>query len=548
MGVAGGGINGIAGAVNGLGCSLQGRLNHWLPGTLPPAKDSQQTLAQYVEGGGHAARMTSLLKAFYGNSATPANDYCFSWLPKRGSDYSWVPLFNAMSSGTIKGLLCWGMNPVVSGPNSSVTQEALASLDWMVVIDLWETETAAVWKRPGVDRAQNNTEVFLLPAASSMEKEGSVTGSARWMQWRYKGPNPPGNTQDDLWIINKLMLKLKELYAREDGPNAEAITNLDWDYGNSPDVHRVAKEINGYDLSTGKLLPSLTMLKADGTTSSGNWIFCGSYTEEGNMAARRGPVDTTGIGLFPNWAWAWPLNRRIWYNRASVDLDGKPWDTKRPVIQWDATSGKWVGDSPDGGDPPVNTSGKYPFIMKQPHGRAHLFGPGRADGPLPEHYEPWESPVSNIMSSQEFNPACKLWETGEKSAPDRYPILATTFRIVEHLHTGSFTRNLPWLVELMPEMFVEISEELAEEKNIENGTKVIVETARGEVGAVAVVTKRLQPFGANGQRVHQIAMPWNWGYMGLSTGDSANLLTPRVADPNSLIPEFRAFLCDIRKA
>ena len=548
MGVAGGGVNGVAGAVNGLGCSLQGRLNHWLPGTLPPPKGNQQTLAQYVEGGGHAARMTSLLKAFYGDNATAANDYGYSWLPKRGGDYSWVPLFNAISSGTIKGLICWGMNPAVSGANSDFTREALGKLDWMVVMDLWETETAAVWKRPGVDPAKNNTEVFLLPAASSVEKEGSVTSSARWMQWRYKGANPPGQAREDLWIINKFALKLKELYAGEGGPNAEAITKLCWDYGDSPDVHKVAKEINGYDLSTGELLPSLTKLKADGTTSSGNWIFCGSYIEEGNMAARRDLADTTGIGLFPNWAWAWPLNRRIWYNRASVNLDGNPWDPKRPVIKWDAIGEKWVGDQPDGGWPPVNTSGKYPFIMKKPYGRAHIFGMGRADGPLPEHYEPWESPVKNLMSSVEFNPVCDLWETGERSTPDKYPILATTFRLTEHLHTGSFTRNLPWLVELQPQMFVEIDQELAREKGIANGTKVVIESARSELRAVAVVTTRLQPFNVNGHKVHEVGLPWNWGYMGMSKGDSANLLTPRVADPNSKIPEFRAFLCNVRKA
>ncbi|GAG32740.1 unnamed protein product, partial [marine sediment metagenome] len=241
--------------------------------------------------------------------------------------------------------------------------------------------------------------------------------SARWMQWRYKGANPPGEAREDLWIISKLVLELKGLYAGEGGPTAEAITKLSWDYGDPPDVHKVAKEINGYDLSTGKLLPSLTKLKADGTTSSGNWIFCGSYTEEGNMAARRDPVDTTGIGLFPNWAWAWPLNRRIWYNRASVNLDGEPWDAKHPVIKWDAVANKWVGDVPDGGWPPFNASGKYPFIMKKPYGRAHLFGMGRVDGPLPEHYEPWESPVKNFMSSVEFNPVCDLWETSERGTP-----------------------------------------------------------------------------------------------------------------------------------
>jgi len=549
MGVAGGGINGIAGASNGLGCSLQGRLFHWLPGTLAPPTADQQTLEEYVKANGYEARIVSLLKSWYGDNATAANDYVYSWLPKRSGNYSFVPLLDAIHSGTIKGLICWGMNPAVSGPNSSYIREALSKLDWMVVIDLWETETAAFWKRPGVDPASIDTDVFFLPAASSLEKEGSVCSSSRWVQWRYKGIEPPGEAMDDLWITNRLMLELKQLYETEGGPNADVISGLTWEYGDPPDVHRVAKEINGYDLETGQLVPDLTKLKADGTTTSGNWIFCGSYTEEGNMAARRdpspGPFNT---GLFPKWAWAWPLNRRIWYNRASVDLEGKPWDVNRPVIRWDSLTEEWIGDAPDGGWPPASISGKYPFIMK-PQGRAHLFGPGRLDGPLPEHYEPWESPVTNLMTSQQSDPVLKLWNWDKRGTPDKYPILATTFRLVEHLHTGSFTRNLPWLVELMPEMFIEISEELANETGITNGEKVIVESARGEVQALAMVTKRLRPFSINGQgKIHQIAMPWNWGYMGLSKGDSGNLLTPCIADANTGIPELRAFLCNIRKA
>lgn len=559
IGVAGGGLNAIAGAVNGIGCTLNGRLFHILPGMLPMLKAQDENLARYLD------RVTppkskmertvspwirrpnyviSLLKAWYGDAATKANEFGWGYLPKIGANYSWIPLFEAMDAGVIKGLICWGMNPAVSGPNSEATRKALGKLDWMVVVDLWETETAAVWKRPGVDPKKSKMEVFLLPAANSLEKEGSVTNSARWMQWRYRVVNPPGQAKDDLWILNKLMLKLKELYATEGGPNAEAITKLMWDYGDPPNVHKLAKEINGYDLTTGKLLPSFGSLKDDGTTSSGNWIFCGSYTEEGNQAARRDiSGDPFEIGLYPKWAWCWPLNRRIMYNRASVDLSGEPWDMERPVIRWDATAKSWVGDVPDGGPPP---GAIYPFVMK-PEGRAHLFGMGMADGPLPEHYEPWESPVRNPLSPIQNDPVLKVWETNGKDIQERYPILATTFRLVEHMHTGSVTRNLPWLVELMPEMFVEVSEELAEEKGITSGAKVIIESDRGEIRAVAVVTKRLRPLNVNGQRVHQIGLPWHWGYTGLSKGDSANLLSPRVVDANTGIPEFKAFLCDIRK-
>jgi len=545
IGIAGGGINGIAGASNGLGCSLQGRVNHWLPGTLPPPKDSQQSLAQYVAGGGNGARMTSLLKAFWGSYATKDNDFAYQLMPKRGGDYSWVNLFNNMDKGSIEGLICWGMNPAVSSPDSNFTCKAMDKLKWMVAIDIFETETATFWKRPGVSAQDNDTEVFMLPAATALEKEGSVTSSARWMQWRYKVIDPPGEAREDLWIINKLMLKLKELYQEEGGPNAEAITELDWDYGDTPDVHKVAKEINGYDLNTGKLLANLTKLKSDGSTSCGNWIFSGSYNEDGNMAARRDPVDYSGIGLYPSWAWAWPLNRRIFYNRASVDLDGNPWDENRPVIKWDSVDNKWYGDSPDGGAAPINKGGGYPFIMKKPFNRAHIFGAGRPDGPLPEHYESWESPVDNPLSSQQSNPILKVIGDVSKGTIDKYPIVATTYRLVEHMGSGTMTRNNPTTQELMPDMHVEISQELAAEKGINSGDTVKVSSARGSIEALAMVTGRLKPLSVDGKTVHQIALPWNWGYAGDSKGSIANTHTAFVCDPNTMIPEFRAFLVNL---
>jgi formate dehydrogenase-N alpha subunit len=541
MGVAGGGLDGITGAVNGLGCTLQGLVNHWGPGadSVRPATSGEQSFASY---GGNKGRFASILKAWYGSTDLNTS---FNYLPKRDGDYSWQPLFKAIDEGTINGLICWGMNPAVSAPNSVAGRQALRKLEWMVVIDLWETETAAVWKpEAGTNPANVGTEVFLLPAAHSLEKEGSVNNTCRWNQWRYKGVDPPGEARSDLWIISQLLLKLKELYTGQTERNAEAITNLTWDYGEPPDVHSVAKEMNGYDLSTGKLLSSPGSLKDDGTTSCGNWLWCGMYTEEGNMAARRDNTDPSGIGLFPNWGWAWPVNRRIMYNRASVDLAGKPWDAVHPVISWNGTG--WVGDVADGGTPPVDQGGEYPFIMKS-EGRGYLFGPGRPDGPFPEHYEPWESPVSNPMSTQQNNPAIKSWETIARGATPAYPILATTHRVVEHLHTGAITRRLPWLVEMMPGMFVEMSQELAAKKGIANGDTVVVESARGSITAKALVTMRIKPAQVNSTMVHYISLPWNWGYMGLSKGDSTNLLSPRIGDPNTGIPEFRAFLCDVRK-
>ncbi len=565
IGVAGGGINALRGESNVQGSTDHSLLFNVLPGYLPMPVSEDETLEKYLK------RVTpttndprsanwwqntpqytvSLLKAWYGDSATMDNEFGYQYLPKNSGDYSWLSLFESMSAGVIKGLICWGQNPAVCGPNSSMERKALENLDWLVAVDLWETETATFWKRPGSHPDEIKTEVFLLPAAASFEKEGSVTNSGRWSQWRYKCADPPGEALADLEIVNKLMVRIRDLYRVDaEAPHREAILNLTWNYGDRPDPHQVAREINGYDLTTGKLLAGFNQLSRNGATSSGNWLYCGSYTEAGNMAARRDPSpDPFDIGLYPKWAWCWPLNRRIIYNRASVDLKGEPWDKKRPVIWW--LGDEWVGDVPDGGWPPMEVDrekAKLPFIMK-PDGHAHLFGLGLTDGPFPEHYEPWESPVINFISGTQNDPAFKIWAgpMDFKGAPDTYPIVCTTYRLTEHWQAGQMTRNLPWNVELMPEMFVELSQGLALEKGIPNGGRVVVETARGHIEAVALVTGRFKPFTINGNTVHQIGMPWHWGYTGLATGDSANLLTPHVGDANTMIPEYKAFLCRIRK-
>jgi len=567
IGVSGGGINALRGESNVQGSTDHCLLFHILPGYLKMFQDTDTSLDKYLERATPKSSdpnsanwwqntpkyVVSLLKAWYGDAATKANQFGFHYLPKieAGKNYSHISLFEAMNNDVIKGFMCWGQNPAVGGPNANLERSAMDKLDWMLVTDIWHTETANFWKRPGVNPANINTEVFLFPALNSYEKEGSVTNSGRWMQWRYKAADGPGEAIDDLAMLSMIFFKLKELYTSEGGPNAEAITKLTWDYGDEhhPDVHKVAKEINGYDLTTGELLPSFGGLKDDGTTTSGNWLYCASYTEDGNMAARRdptpGPFD---IGLYPKWAWTWPVNRRIIYNRASVDLNGEPWDKEQPVIWWQ--DGKWIGDVPDGGWPPMavdppNT--KWPFIMLS-DGFAHIFGPGMAEGPLPEHYEPWEAPVENIMSSQKNNPAFKIWHPEEQGTPDKYPIVCSTYRVCEHWQGGQMTRNCSWLVEMQPEPFVEMSEELAAEKGIANGDKVIVESARGQVNMAAVVTKRFKPFQMNGHQVHQVGVIWHWGYTGLSTGDSANVLTPHVGDANTMIPEYKAFLVNVRKA
>jgi formate dehydrogenase-N alpha subunit len=568
IGVAGGGINALRGESNVQGSTDMALLAHILPGYLGVPINKDIALADYLGRltpktkdprsinywSNYPKFMISLLKAWYGNAATKDNDFAFNYLPKVTGNvhgrYSHMALFEAMNQGTIKGFLCWAQNPAVGGPNSNLERAALDKLDWMVCADLWETETATFWKRPGVNPVDIKTEVFLLPAVCHYEKEGTVSNSGRWVQWRYKGAAAPGVAKPDLDVVYELGLKLKELY-KSGGKAPAAINNLTWNYGNPVTSDAVLREINGYDLPTNKLLLNFTKLKDDGTTSCGNWVYSGCYTEDGNMTKRRSLDDAPyQIGMFSKWAWCWPLNRRVVYNRASVDLDGVPWDKEQPVIWW--KDGAWTGDIPDGGNPPMSdvANGKSPFIM-QAEGYARLFGQVLVDGPLPEHYEPWESPVNNLMSETQINPALLSLAASsqeQRGTAAKYPIIATTYRVVEHWQSGATTRNLPWLCELMPEMFIEISEELAAEKGIINGGKVIVESARGKIEAKAIVTKRFVPLLIGGKKIHEIGMPWHWGYTGIVKGDSANILTAHVGDPNTMIPEYKAFLVNIRKA
>ncbi len=574
-GVSGGGINALRGESNVQGSTDYALLFHILPGYLKTPRAFNDSLTAYHEKwtpkgkyGGMSANwwqhtpkyMVSFLKAYWGDAATKKNEFAYHYMPKLDENtiYTHIGMFENMYDGVIKGLFCMGQNPAVGGPNVLKERKALEKLDWMVAADLWATDTMDFWKRPGVDPKTINTEVFVLPAASSIEKEGSIVNSGRWMQWRYKAVDPPGVAKSDLWMLDKLFKGLRERYEKG-GVFPEPIVQLHWDYGDDdePDVHKVAKECNGYamrdytsgkgkDIKRGEQIPSFAHLADDGSTCSGNWLYCGCYTEAGNMSARRNPMDAANnIGLFPQWAWCWPVNRRIIYNRASVDLNGQPFDKEHWVIRWNAETKKWEGDVPDGGWAPGT---KHAFIMK-PHGHAQLFGNGRADGPFPAHYEPVESPVQNAMYKQQVNPAIKTWtsDMNDVGTPDKYPIVATTYRVVEHWQAGQMTRNLTWVSELMPDMFIEMSEELAKEKGIANGDKVRITTARGGISAFAVVTPRFQPFKMNGKMVHQIGLPWHWGYSGYSVGESANVLTPHAGDANTMIPEYKAFLCDVAK-
>ncbi len=583
MGVAGGGVNALRGESNVQGSTDHCLLWHIWPGYLATPSTKWPKLSDYLNRRPESKDplsanwwqnepkyMVSLLKSFFGGNATEFNDYGYNWMPKVdvGKTYSWMDIFDEMYKGNMKGLLAWGQNPACSGSNAGKTREAMKRLDWMVNVNLFDNETASFWKGPGMDPKSIKTEVFFLPAAVSVEKEGSITNSGRWMQWRYQGPKPMGNSKPDGDIVMELGLKIKELYEKE-GKFREPIIYLKWDYmtDGKYDPHKVAKEINGYFLKDveikgqvykkGTLVPSFAFLQADGSTSSANWLYCNSYTEKGNMAARRGQEDAPNkIGLYPEFSWCWPVNRRIIYNRASVDLDGQPWDEKDPVIAWNGE--KWVGDVPDGGWPPLgsldnpNPKSKWPFIMK-PHGFASVFGPGRADGPFPEHYEPLECPVEkNFMSDQRINPTAPVYatEADEYATCDaRFPFVGTTYRVSEHWQTGLMTRPQPWLLELHPQVFVEMSEELANIKGIQNGERVKAISARGSLECTAIVTKRIKPFEVGDATVHQVGFPWHFGWRWPENGkeDSANLLTPSTGDPNTRIPETKAFMVNIVK-
>ncbi len=581
IGRAGGGVNALRGESNVQGSTDHCILFHILPGYLEPPKAFDTTLqahldrklASYATPDPMSASwwinydkyFVSLLKSWYMDNATEENEFGYQWLPKLDGTYSWLAMFEAMNQGSIKGFLAWGQNPVVGGANANLVQQALGKLDWLVAVNLWNLETPNFWQRPGTNPADIGTEVFLLPCSASFEKEGSITNSGRWAQWRWKAVEPLGESKPDSWILNHLMIRLRKLYEEEGGPNADAITKLYWDYGDDEiDAHFVAKEINGWYTKDvfdadgnlvgqkGDLVANFTKLTADGSTTSANWLYSGSYTEAGNMMARRDDTDyhPANIGLYSNWSWCWPVNRRIIYNRASCDTTGQPYDPARFVVRY--TGGAWEGDVPDGGWPP---DARYAFIMK-PDGLAHIFGTGLADGPFPEHYEPWESPVAvtgnPLGHSQKFNPVYwrptdaeeVLFTVGERA---EYPIVGTTYRVSEHWQSGAMTRNLKWLAELQPDMFVEMSEELANDLSIDNGETVKVKSQRGELEAVAIVTKRMKPFQIEGQSVHVVGLPWHWGFQGLVTGGSANILTPAVGDANTAIPETKAFLCKIEK-
>ena len=596
MGRPGGGIMALRGHASIQGSTDIPTLYDLLPGYLPQptAEESHVRLDSFVQYEGLATGFwvnfkkfyVSLLKAYYGAAATPENEFCHGWLPRIDDDYSMLPVFNKMAEGQMTGYFLFGQNPAAGAVNARLVRKGLRNLDWLVVADWFETESAVFWKNdPGAPPpSEIKTEVFFIPAASSPEKDGTLTNTQRLIQWHDKAIDPPGDCRSDLWFIYNLGKRLKKLYEGSTHPKDQPLLHLTWDYEpdeptrladgtpsrieGEPDTEKVLQEINGYhtdvvDPRSGKfkLLSGYADCKDDGTTACGAWIYSGIFPEPHRNRARE-RVRTPGNPVEPNWGFAWPQNRRILYNRASADPEGKPWSERKKLLWWDEAAKKWAGPdvpdfepdkppsyrAPDGAVGMEAIDGDAPFMM-HPDGLAWLFAPGGTkDAPFPTHYEPVESPVRNLLYKMQDAPTTRYFP-GPMNAlahtPESdFPVVACTFRVTEQYLSGPMSRFNSWLNELMPAMFVELSPELAAEHGITNGDWMTVESPRGAIEARALVTRRIQPMTVDGKTIHQIGIPFQWGYAGEIVGSSVNDLTSTMtADSNVSMHETKVFAC-----
>jgi len=591
VGRAGGGVNALRGHSNIQGATDMGGVFDSLPGYLKVPSPADTALAAYLKRITPTASKpapwdsfnywsntpkfaVSYLKAQFGDAATKENDFAFHYMPKVDRNYSWTQIWDNMYRGSVKGMLAFGMNGVAIGPDSQKNIDALKKADFLVVGEIYPDETSEFWKSPGITPEEMktiNTTVYRLACAGFAEKDGSMTNSARWLQWKNVAVPTPAECRLDQDIVADIFLKVRELYKKEGGKFPDPILNLTWSYTNpQPSLAELAKEINGKALADltdpktqqvikrGQQLPGFAWLKDDGTTSCGNWIYSGCWTEAGPQLARRGTEDPSGQGIYPNWAWSWPANRRVLYNRASCDPSGKPWDAERKQVWWNESAQLWVGnDVPDFKPDSHPNEHMGPFIMT-PEGTGRIFAPlgAFADGPFPEHYEPIESPVQNAFHpNQSNNPVVKKLSTpADKYATpgDGFNIVCTTYRLTEQYHY--WTKNNPMNVQLIPEPFVEIPVELAQELGIKGNDKVKVTSARSYYVAKAFVTKRIKPMMIDGKKVYQIGLPIHQGYRGIQEDAGrdartlANRLSPTVIDPNAYTPEFKGFLVKLEKA
>ncbi len=574
MGRPGGGILALRGHASIQGSTDIPTLYDLLPGYLPmPQAAADATFEKYIANHQAAAGWwsefpkyaVSLLKAWFGEHATAANGWAYDYLPRLTGDHSHMTTCAAMADGSVKGYFVMGENPVVGSMNGRLQREGLRRLEWLVVRDLYRIETAEFWMAaPG----EIQTEVFFFPAAAHTEKDGSFTNTQRLLQWHHQAVEPPGDCRSELHFLYHLGRRLKALYRDSTDPKDRPLQHLAWDYPvkgriEEPDAEAVLKEINGCTVEDGHLVPGFTALKDDGSTACGCWIYSGCFQDGENRTARRKP-GAEQHWVAPEWGWAWPHNRRILYNRASADPEGRPWSERKKYVWWDEAKGEWTGfDEPDfiQGRPPsyrapadatgtASISGNDPFLMKT-DGKAWLFAPrGLRDGPLPAHYEPQESVIRNPLYAQQCNPVRMQWMRGDNPYhrawdDPAFPYVLTTYRLTEHHTAGGMSRWLSWLAELQPEMFCEVSPELAAEKGLRNGGWATITTARAAIEARVLVTRRMQPLRIKGRTIHQIGLPYHWGRKGLVTGDSANDLISFVGDPNVSIQESKAFTGNI---
>jgi len=592
MGRPGGGIMAMRGHASIQGSTDIPTLYNLLPGYIaqPTAGRDHNTLAGYLEQErvdyGLMANlpkyMVSFLKAWYGDAATKENDYGFAWLPRVTEDHSHLPTMIRMAEGKVRGFFVIGQNPAVGTPNARLCREGLRQLDWLVVRDIFQIETATFWKDgpDAPDPAAIKTEVFFLPAALVAEKPGTLTNTQRLVQWHDKAVDPPGDCRSDLHFMWHLGKRLRELYKGSAAPRDQGLLNMTWDYASDespetlpdgtvsrvtdePSATKVLKEINGYGVADGRQLAGFHELRDDGGTACGCWIYSGIFPDDRhNRAADRVSDPAARVNL--TWAWAWPANRRIMYNRASADPAGKPWSERKAYMYWDEARGAWAG--PDVPDFPPDKRPDYraapdakgmdaidgdsPFILK-PDGKGWLFAPsGVKDGPLPTHYEPVESPVGNALYKQRTNPMAQFDQVPlNPMAPQdpEFPLVVTTYRLTEHYLSGPMSRFDSWLNELQPAMFVEMSPELAAERGVAHGDWVTISSARSTIEARAMVSPRIRPLRVGGCVVHQVGLPIHYGYSGEVAGSNANELAAMESDPNVSMHESKAFTCQIRK-
>lgn len=593
VGRPGGGILALRGHTSIQGSTDIPTLYNMLPSYIPNphAHKPEGTLKEYIEhetvptGWWHnfPKYIVSLLKAWYGEAATRENDFGFQWLPKIVGDHSQLPMTLALSDGTIRGMFLLGQNPLIGGSNSDMIQRGLSKLEWLVVRDMTDTETANFWHQGRlVERGELRpqdiaTEVFMLPASLSCEKEGTVTNTHRLIQWHDKVVDGPGDCRSESWFMVHLGRRLKRMYSLSRRPEDEPIQKLTLDYPlhgerEEPSTADVLREINGYEVSKGRgagQIRSYEELKDDGSTACGSWLYCGVFPEEhDNKARSRIPDGPEGPGTHLGWGFAWPFNRRTLYNRASADPEGRPWSERKRLVWWDATANEWKspdsvdfekhkppGFRPDWSKRPAGMeaiSGADPFIMMADGKGAVFVSSGLKDGPLPTHYEPVESPVRNpVHPGTQHNLAANLWVRDNNPlqavGDPRFPHMLTTFRLTEHHSGGTPTRLVPHLAELQPQAFVEIPPELAAQLDVQTLDWVVLSTLRGEVEVRAMVTERLKPFEIEGRRIFQIGMTWSFGWEGLATGDIANALTSAIGDPNTSMHENKALTCGLRK-